>query len=103
MLCPLGRHDAGRQSTGPIAAFLRPLPPAQPEVEAKALAASLAATAATDAKQQEHAVHAVVQVYLQPQLDVEGSRALPKMQRPFLSCPADMQIEQLHKVSQTSL
>ncbi|KAL0027330.1 hypothetical protein WJX79_001271 [Trebouxia sp. C0005] len=57
-----GDQSSGRQSTGPIAAFLRPLPPAQPEVEAKAMAASLAATAAANVQQQKHAVHAVVQI-----------------------------------------
>ena len=52
----------GRQTSGPIAAFLRLLPPSQPDEEAKAQAASLAATAAAAAQQQDITVHAGVQV-----------------------------------------
>ncbi|DBA87348.1 TPA: hypothetical protein ACH3X1_004396 [Trebouxia sp. C0004] len=90
-------QNSGRQSTGPITAFLRPLPPAQPEAEAKAMAASLAATAAANAQQQKHAVHAVVQVCVKPEQKAGEGRALPKLQRPFLMCPVDMQIGQLQK------
>lgn len=97
------RVNAGRQSTGPIAAFLRPLPPAQPEVEAKAMAASLAATAAANVQQQKHAVHAVVQVCVRPEPKPGEGRALPLLQRPFLMCPVDMQIGQLQKVSKLFL
>ena len=93
---------AGRQSTGPIAAFLKPLPLAQSEAEAKAMAASLASTAAANAQQQKHAVRDAVQVCLRPDEAAEG-RALPELQRPFLTCPADMQIGQLQKVSEPSL
>lgn len=82
--------DAGPQSTGPIPAFLQPSAHAQPEAEAKAMASSLAATAAANAKQQEHAVHAVVQVSLQPVFRRTG--AMPGLQQPFLSCPATMQV-----------
>jgi len=89
----------GRQSTGPIAAFLRPLPPAQSEADAKSMAASLAAGAAADAKQQEHAVHAMVQVCLQPDPDVEEGKAMAELQQPFLSCPVTMQVGELQKVS----
>ncbi|DBA70660.1 TPA: hypothetical protein ACH3X2_012043 [Trebouxia sp. C0005] len=92
-----GDQSSGRQSTGPIAAFLRPLPPAQPEVEAKAMAASLAATAAANVQQQKHAVHAVVQVCVRPEPKPGEGRALPLLQRPFLMCPVDMQIGQLQK------
>ncbi len=95
--------NVGRQSTGSIAAFLRPLPPAQPEAEAKAMAASLAATAAANAQQQKHAVHAVVQVCVKPEQKTGEGRALPKLQRPFLMCPVDMQIGQLQKVSKLFL
>lgn len=66
------------------------------------MAASLAATAAANAQQQKHAVRAAVQVCLRPD-EVEESRALPELQRPFLICPADMQIGQLQKVSKLSL
>lgn len=93
-----GDQSSGRQSTGPIAAFLRPLPPAQPEAEAKAMAASLAATAAANAQQQNHAVHAVVQVCVRPGPKTGEGGALPTLQRPFLMCPVDMQIEQLQKL-----
>ncbi len=95
--------NAGRQSTGPIAAFLRPLPPAQPEAEAKAMAASLAATAAANAQQQNHAVHTVVQVCVRPEQKTGEGRVLPTLQRPFLMCPVDMQIGQLQKVSKLFL
>ncbi len=95
--------NVGRQSTGPIAAFLRPLPPAQPEAEAKAMAASLAATAAANAQQQNHAVHAMVQVCVRPEQKTGEGRALPTLQRPFLMCPVDMQIGQLQKVSKLFL
>lgn len=90
--------EGGRQSTGPIAAFLRPLPPAQPESEAKDMAASLAATAAALAQQQEHAVHAMVQVHVTPESARNGQATVPTLQKSYLSCPADMQIEQLQKV-----
>ena len=89
---------AGRHSSGPIAAFLRPLPPAQPEAEAKAMAASLAATAAAHAKQQEYAVHAVAHVCLKPDPDVDEARAMPELQQHYLSCPAKMQVGQLQEV-----
>ncbi|DBB18230.1 TPA: hypothetical protein ACH3X3_003196 [Trebouxia sp. C0006] len=92
-----GDQSSGRQSTGPIAAFLRPLPPAQPEAEAKAMAASLAATAAANAQQQNHAVHTVVQVCVRPEQKTGEGRVLPTLQRPFLMCPVDMQIGQLQK------
>ncbi len=95
--------NVGRQSTGPIAAFLRPLPPAQPEAEAKVMAASLAATATANAQQQKHAVHAVVQVCVRPEQKTGQGRALPKLQQPFLMCPVDMQIGQLQKVSKLFL
>ena len=88
----------GRQSTGPIAAFLRPLPPSQPEEEAKAQAASLAATAAAAAQQQEVTLHFVVQVHLMPEAGVSESRALPALEKPFLKCPAKMQVQELQKV-----
>ena len=94
-------HIAGRQSTGPIAAFLRPLPPSQPEEEAKAQAASLAATAAAAAKQQEVTLHGAVQVCLMPDDKVSEGRALPAVDKPFLSCPARMHVRELQKV-QTS-
>lgn len=62
------------------------------------MAASLAATSAAKAQQQKHAVHAMVQVWVTPEALEEG-RALPQLQQPFLSCPVEMQIEQLEKVS----
>lgn len=91
-------HMAGRQSSGPIAAFLRPLPPSQPEAEAKAQAASLAATAAAASKQQEVTLHGAVQVCLMPDGVVPEGRALPALDKPFLSCPAKMHVRELQKV-----
>ncbi|KAL3140935.1 hypothetical protein ABBQ32_005465 [Trebouxia sp. C0010 RCD-2024] len=88
----------GRQSTGPIAAFLRALPPSQPEEEAKAQAASLAATAAAAAKQQEVTLHGDVQVCLMPDGGVPEGSALPALDKPFLQCPARMRIRELQKV-----
>ncbi|KAL3152995.1 hypothetical protein ABBQ38_012023 [Trebouxia sp. C0009 RCD-2024] len=88
----------GRQSTGPIAAFLRPLPPTQPEEEAKAQAASLAATAAAAAKQQEVTLHGAVQVCLLPDCGVPEGRALPALDKPFLTCPARMHVRELQQV-----
>ena len=92
----------GRQTTGPIAAFLRPLPPSQPEEEAKAQAASLAATAAAAAQQQNITVHAAIQVFLMPEAGVAEGRALPALEKPFLKCPAGMQAQELQKVQALS-
>ena len=66
------------------------------------MAASLAATSAAKAQQQKHDVHAVVQVWLTPEALEEG-RVLPQLQQPYLSCPVEMQIEQLEKVSKLLL
>ena len=97
----LGTH-AGRQSTGPIAAFLRPLPPAQPEAEAKSQATLLAAAAAAagmaHSSLQAGAAQAAVQVCLTPAADDAGARALPALQQPFLSCPVDMTVQELCQV-----
>lgn len=94
--------DAGRQSTGPIAAFLRPVPAAQPEAEAKSQAALLAAAAAAagmaHSSLQAGAVQAAVQVCLTPAADDTGCRALPALQQPFLSCPINMTIQELCQV-----
>ena len=61
--------------------------------------ASLAATAAALAQQQDHAVRTVVQVHVTPESGNDKREAKPTLQKPYLSCPADMQIEQLQKVS----
>ncbi len=66
------------------------------------MAASLAATSAAKAQQQKHDVHAVVQVWLTPEALEEG-RVLPQLQQPFLSCPVEMHIGQLEKVSKLFL
>ena len=101
--CECCLSNTGRQSTGPIPAFLRPLPPSQPEEEAKAQAASLAATAAAAAKQQEVTLQGVVQVCLIPEAEVPEGKALPALEKPFLNCPAQMHVQELQKVPSSQL
>ena len=102
MLCALTHGNmvviTGRQTSGPTAAFLRPLAPSQPKEEAKAQAASLAATAAAAARQQGITVDAAIQVCLMPEAGMAEGRALPAQEKPVLKCPAEMQAQQLQQV-----
>ena len=88
---------------GPIAAFLRPVPPAQPEAEAKSQASLLAAAAAAAAVQQATSVQPAVQIWLTPAASDGGAEALPALAKPWLTCPGDMKIEQLSRASELVL
>ena len=84
---------------GPIAAFLRPVPPVQPEAEAKSQASLLAAAAAAAAVQQATSLQATVQIWLTPAAGDGSEGALAALAKPWLSCPADMKVEQLSQAS----
>lgn len=58
----------------------------------------MAATAAAAAQQQEVTLQGVVQVCLMPATDAEEGRVLPALDKPFLKCPANMQVHELQKV-----
>ena len=89
----------GGQS-GPIASFLRPVPPAQPEAEARSQATLLAAAAAAAAVQQVATVQPTVQICLTPAAGEDnGEGALRPLAKPWLTCPADMRVEQLLQAS----
>lgn len=89
----------GGQS-GPIVSFLRPVPPAQPEAEARSQATLLAAAAAAAAVQQVATVRPTVQICLTPAAENgNGEGALRPLANPWLTCPADMRVEQLLQAS----
>lgn len=93
---------------GPIAAFLRPVAPAQPEAEARSQASLLAAAAAAAAVQQatslqSTSLQATVQIWLTPAAGDGREGALAALAKPWLSCPGDMKVEQLSQASELGL